>query len=158
MYSTSHLPAASRGMAAKAAMAALVLIAGIAMAGCGGSGAASPIPTPEASPTAAPIPPFDGLIIDMVAKGQAYSKLELEVPAGAPFRILLDNQDTNFYHGVAIAQGDTAAAAREAELVYKGPIVAGPVLSAYDVPALAPGTYWFFCQPHSNMNGTITVK
>lgn len=129
----------------------------IVMAGCGAS-AATPAPAPEASPTAAPIPPFDGLVIDMIAKGQAFSTAELEVPAGAPFRILLDNQDKDFYHGIAIAQGETAAAAREAELVYKGEILPGPVIHAYDVPALEPGTYWFICQPHANMNGTITVK
>lgn len=157
MRGTSHLQVASHGIAAKAALAALVFVAGVVMAACGAR-AASPIPTPEGPPAATAIPAFEGLVIDIVADGQVFSKTELEVPAGAPFRILLDNQDKDFYHGVAIAQGDTPALAREAELVYKGAIVAGPVIAAYDVPALAPGTYWFFCQPHASMNGTITVK
>ncbi|HSO29519.1 MAG TPA: cupredoxin domain-containing protein [Candidatus Sulfomarinibacteraceae bacterium] len=136
----------------------LAVLGAVLIAACGASGAASSAPTPAASPTEAPIPPFDGLVIDLIAKGQAWSKTELEAPAGAPFRILLDNQDKDFYHGIAIAQGETPAAAREAELVYKGDIVPGPVVRAYDVPALEPGTYWFVCQPHANMNGTITVQ
>lgn len=136
----------------------LAVLSAVFVAACGASGAPSPAPTPAASPTAAPIAPFDGLVIDLIAKGQAFSKAELEVPAGAPFRILFDNQDRDFYHGIAIAQGETAAAAREAELVYKGEILAGPVVYAYDVPALEPGKYWFICQPHANMNGTITVR
>jgi plastocyanin len=156
MRTTSPQRMAGRQTAVNAVLAAVVLT--VVLTACGASGAASAIPTPEASSATAPIPPFDGLVIDVVAKGQAFSKLELEVPAGAPFRILLDNQDKNFPHGIAIAQGGSPALAREAELAYKGPIVAGPVITAYDVPALAPGTYWFFCQPHANMNGTITVK
>src|SRR3989304_2966681 len=57
----------------------------------------------------------DGLVGDGVVKGQVFSKADLEVPAGAPFRILLDNQDQHTAHGVAIGVGDTPAAAREAE-------------------------------------------
>ncbi|HYN70183.1 MAG TPA: cupredoxin domain-containing protein [Candidatus Eisenbacteria bacterium] len=127
----------------------------VVLAACGSSGVS---PTSAQSPTAPPIPSFDGLVIDLVAKGQEFSKKELEVPAGAPFRILLDNQDKDFPHGVAIGTGGTAAEARVAKLVYEGEIVAGPVLNAYDIPALAPGKYWFFCQPHANMNGTIAVE
>jgi plastocyanin len=136
---------------------AFTAILAATLAACGAS-AASPVPTPEGSPAATPIPAFDGLVIDVVADGQVFSKTELEVPAGAPFRILLDNQDKQTAHGVAIGVGDTPAAAREAELVYKGEILSGPGIQAYDVPAMAAGTYWFFCQPHASMNGTITVK
>lgn len=143
-----------RNISAVAVTASLVVL----LTACGASGAATVAPTPEGSPAATPIPAYSGLVIDLVAEGQAFSKPELEAPAGAPFRILLDNQDEDFYHGVAIAQGDTPALAREAKLVYKGEILAGPGLQAYDVPALSPGTYWFFCQPHANMNGTIVVK
>ncbi len=130
----------------------------VVLAACGASGVASPNPTSVGSPTAPPITAFDGLVIDLVAKGQEFFKKELDAPAAAPFRILLDNQDENFYHGVAIGTGDTAADARAGKLVYEGQVLPGPGLQAYDIPALAPGTYWFFCQPHSNMNGTLVVK
>lgn len=130
----------------------------VILAACGTSGGASLSPTPVGSPTTPTIAPFDGLVIDLVAKGQEFSKAELEVSAGAPFRILLDNQDENFFHGIAIGTGATAAEARAGTLAYEGEIVAGPVLRAYDIPALAPGKYWFLCQPHANMNGTLVVK
>jgi Cupredoxin-like domain len=138
----------TRGALAVALAACLAVL----LAACGASG-----PTSVGSPTAAPIPSFDGLVINIVAKGQQFSTKQFEVPAGAAFRVLLDNQDKNFYHGFAIGTGATAAEARAGKLVYTGAIVAGPVLHAYDIPALAPGTYWFFCQPHVNMNGTIVV-
>jgi plastocyanin len=157
MFGASHPQVARQATTAKATLATLVLVAGVVMAGCG-SGAATSVPSPAGSPAATPIPAFDGLVVDVVVKGQVFSKTELEVPAGAPFRILLDNQDEPTAHGVAIGVGDTPAAAREAELVYKGEILPGPGIQAYDMPALAPGTYWFFCQPHASMNGTITVK
>ena len=79
-----------RRMAVGGVAAAMILVV---LAGCGGAGPASPNPTPEGSPAVTPVAAFDGLVIDVVAKGQAYSMTELEVPAGAPFRILLDNQD-----------------------------------------------------------------
>jgi plastocyanin len=157
MFGASHLQVVREATTAKATLATLVLVAGVVMAACG-SGAASPIPTPEESPSATPILPFDGLVIDFVADGFMFSKTELQVPAGAPFRILLDNQDNSTAHGVAIGIGNTPAAAREAALVFKGAILPGPGIQAYDVQALAPGTYWFFCQPHASMNGTITVE
>lgn len=157
MFGASHLQVARQATTAKATVGTLVLVLGVVTAACG-SGASSPIPTPEESPSATPILPFDGLVIDVVASGFMYSKTALQVPAGAPFRILLDNQDTSTAHGLAIGIGDTPAAAREAPLVFKGAILPGPGIQAYDVQALAPGTYWFFCQPHASMNGTITVK
>jgi hypothetical protein len=132
---------------------ALMACFAVVLAACGTSG-----PTSVGSPNAPPIPSFNGLVIDLVAKGQQFSKKELQAPAGAAFRVLLDNQDKNFYHGIAIGTGATAAEARAGKLVYVGEILAGPVLHAYDIPALAPGTYWFFCQPHVNMNGTIVVR
>lgn len=138
-----------------ACRAAAALAISVALAACG-SGVSGPGAPSSPSPT--PIPSFDGLVIDLVAKGQAFSKTELEVPAGAPFRILLDNQDKNFPHGIAVGTGGTAAEARAGKLVYEGEIVAGPVLLAVDIPALAPGKYWFLCQPHANMNGTLVVK
>jgi hypothetical protein len=131
---------------------ALTACLAVLLAACGAPGPAS-----VGSPTAAPIPSFDGLVIDLVAKGQQFSKKELQAPAGVAFRVLLDNQDKDFYHGFAIGTGATAAEARAGKLVYTGEILVGPVVHAYDIPALTPGTYWFFCQPHVNMNGTIVV-
>lgn len=137
---------------------AITAILVVGLAACGGSSPVASTAPVEESPVVTPIAPFDGLVIEMVAKGQVFSKTELDVPAGTPFRILLDNQDDRTAHGVAIGVGDTPATAREAQLVFKGQILHGPGLQAYDVSALAPGTYWFFCQPHASMNGTITVK
>src|SRR2546425_10110232 len=139
---------------ARAARAvALTACFAVVLAACGTSG-----PSSTGSPSVMPISSFNGLVIDLVAKGQAFSKTELQAPAGVAFRVLLDNQDGNFYHGFAIGTGATAAEARAGKLVYTGVILAGPGLHAYDIPALAPGTYWFLCQPHVNMNGTIVVR
>ena len=126
--------------------------AAIVASSCGGVGSGTGVPVP----TGTPLPPFDGLVIEMVAEGETFSLSEIEVVAGEPFRILLDNRDA-YAHAVAIAVGETAAEARAAPSTYQGTFWSGPGLQAYDVPALEAGRYWFFCQPHANMNGTVVA-
>lgn len=128
-------------------------VAAMLVAACTGSGA----PPPAGSPAPTPIPPFTGPTIELTVVGEAFSESTLQAPANARFRILLDNQDA-YAHAVAIAVGETAADARQAEPIYEGKFWSGPGLQAYDIPAMVPGQYWFFCQPHASMNGTLIVE
>jgi plastocyanin len=41
---------------------------------------------------------------------------------------------------------------------FAGEIVTGPKQIVYNVPALPAGSYYFSCQVHPNMHGTITAK
>ena len=43
------------------------------------------------------------------------------------------------------------------EVLFRGDLVTGPAKVDYDVPALPAGTYYFQCDVHPSMNGTVTV-
>jgi plastocyanin len=42
--------------------------------------------------------------------------------------------------------------------VYDAEITTGPVVTVYEVPALAAGAYPFRCSVHANMTGTLTAQ
>lgn len=87
----------------------------------------------------------------IVAKGIAFNATELRLPAGQETTITFDNQDAGIPHDVAIytQQGG--------ESLFKGEIITGPAKAEYAVPALEAGSYWFQCDVHPTMNGTVTV-
>jgi plastocyanin len=68
-----------------------------------------------------------------------------------PFQIAFDNQESE-PHNVAI-YGDSAT-----EKVFGSDPFSGPAVVNYDVPALAPGSYFFRCDVHPNMAGELTVS
>lgn len=150
-----------------------VAVAGIGLAAIGCAGSAGPTTAPDAatppaavassiapSPTFAPGPSFAGQVIDIVARDRLFSVAEFEVAAGAAFEIRLNNQDP-FEHAIYITKGVRENNPGDAEAgpsLFKGGYVTGPAFLTYDVAALAPGTYTFFCPPHPPMTGTIRVK
>ena len=74
------------------------------------------------------------------------------VPAGKPFQIEFENKDS-VQHNVAIFDSDKLT-----KNFFRGTVFAGPKTMTYDVPALAAGTYYFHCDVHPNMTGTIEAK
>jgi plastocyanin len=102
-----------------------------------------------AKPPAASGPATDGPTI--VAKDLKFQTTSVEVKAGSNVTIHLDNQDsaphniavyTDSSAGTAIAVGDVVSSAKS-DLV---------------VPALQPGSYFFRCDVHHDMTGTIVAK
>jgi plastocyanin len=75
----------------------------------------------------------------------------LEAPAGQAFVLEFDNNDPGVPHNVEIKDATGSS-------MFKGQIITGPAKAAYQVPALAAGTYTFVCDVHPNMTGTIAVK
>ncbi|MEX1253459.1 MAG: cupredoxin domain-containing protein [Dehalococcoidia bacterium] len=82
---------------------------------------------------------------------------ELAAPAGEPFTVTFDNQDTGIPHNWALyateddaGDPDLAIAATETE--------PAPDVQSVVVPALDPGEYYFQCDLHPNMNGTLTAQ
>ena len=121
-------------------LAALAVIT----AACSGGGS-SPAPASPAASDGAPV--GDGLTV--VAKDIAFVPTTLEIPADQATTIVLDNQD-DVPHNIAIkdAAGTT---------VFKGEIVTKTTVDNA-VPALAAGTYQFWCEVHPNMTGTLTAS
>ncbi|MHB8398159.1 MAG: cupredoxin domain-containing protein [Candidatus Limnocylindrales bacterium] len=102
-----------------------------------------------ASPAATPAP--GATVVDITAQNIAFTTTSVTAPAGKPFAIVFDNQDSGVPHNVEIKDSTGA-------VVFKGAIVTGVIKTTYDVPALAAGTYPFQCTVHPNMTGTLTVK
>ena len=116
----------------------LVALAAV-LAACSGTSAAPASPAGPADPDA-PV---------VTAKDLAFSPTEVTVPAGAPFQLVLDNQESA-PHNIAISDSTGAS-------VFKGEIVSSQKVT-YQVPALAAGAYPFICEVHPDMKGTITAE
>jgi plastocyanin len=107
------------------------------------------------SSTAAQAPassgPVDPNAPVITAQGNAFSPTTVDVTADKAFSLTFDNKD-NAPHNVAIYTDSGAGTS----------ISVGEVVSSnkatQQVPALAPGTYFFRCDVHHEMTGTINAK
>jgi plastocyanin len=95
-------------------------------------------------------PPPDSLA-GIVASGITFNVSELTLPAGKETPLPFDNQDPGVPHNFAIytQQGG--------EPLFQGELVTGPAKVEYTVPPLDPGSYYFQCDVHPQMNGSVTV-
>ena len=115
------------------------------LAACSGTTAADVTPAPASSGG-----PSSGAVV--VAKDIAFTTPQVTVQAGKAFDLTLDNQD-GAPHNVAIYT-DSSASTK----VSVGEIFGGPGQRTQSVPALAAGTYFFRCDVHQNMTGTIVAE
>jgi plastocyanin len=121
---------------------ALAVAAGavFAIAGCGPQSTPGPVVTAEPnSPT-------------ISSKDLKFDRTELEVPAGRAFTLVYDNLESAV-HNVAIYTDQNATTE-----LYKGELFSGPATRVYLVPALAAGTYYFRCDVHLQMFGSVVAK
>lgn len=96
-------------------------------------------------------PSIDPDALMITAKDLAFSTGALSAPADAPFQIAFDNQESA-PHNVAIYRDSSAT-----ERIFGLDPFSGPAVVAYDVPALASGTYYFRCDVHPDMAGELNV-
>jgi plastocyanin len=75
----------------------------------------------------------------------------LEFPADQTVALAFDNQTPAVPHNVAIYDHQGG------QNLFRGDLVTGPARVTYKVRPLAAGTYWFQCDVHNNMHGTLTV-
>jgi plastocyanin len=73
-------------------------------------------------------------------------------PAGGKVEIHFQNQDTQ-PHNVAVFDGPDATA----PALFHGDITDPGASSDYSFEAPPPGTYFFHCDVHPTMQGTLTV-
>jgi plastocyanin len=102
------------------------------------------------SPSAPPSIDADALTIS--ANDLVFSTATLTAPAGEPFQIVFDNQE-GAPHNVAIYTDESTAEKILVEEPFSGPRVV-----IYNVPALAAGAYFFRCDVHPEMKGTLTAE
>jgi plastocyanin len=103
----------------------------------------------ESAPACRP----SGTALSIAAKERKFDKDCLVAPAGQPFTIEFDNQDSEVVHNVAIFDRTNGK-----KPLFKGELIVGPRTTTYSVPAQASGTYEFQCEPHDfAMSGTFIV-
>jgi plastocyanin len=90
--------------------------------------------------------------VDLSAEDLAFSASVIEAPAGEEFTITFTNLESQ-PHNVAV---DTEEGGDE---IVTGEVITGPdAETTITVPALEPGEYYFVCDVHPDMNGTIVVE
>ncbi|HEV3475303.1 MAG TPA: cupredoxin domain-containing protein [Actinomycetota bacterium] len=106
---------------------------------------------PQAGPPGAAEEQAAGGSIEVAARGLAFDTTELSLRAGDEAVIAFDNQDAGIPHNVSIyteAGGDA---------VFQGEIITGPDTIEYTFPSPDPGTYYFQCDVHPQMSGSVVV-
>ena len=114
------------------------------LAACSGASAGSPAASPASSPA--------GDAVTVTAKDLKFGQTEITVPADKAFDLVLDNQESA-PHNVAIYT-DSSASTK----ISVGEIFSGPAQKTQAVPALAAGTYFFRCDVHPDMVGSIVAE
>jgi plastocyanin len=126
---------------------AVIVISFLLMLAPTGLGFLNSLTPPEATPTPVAVP-----AVPEIAASSAVSfetKL-LIVPADRPFDLVFHNNHAGVPHNVDI--GDSASAPTT---YLHGEVITGVETITYNVSAIPVGTYYFQCEVHPNMNGTV---
>ncbi|HEX5241274.1 MAG TPA: cupredoxin domain-containing protein [Candidatus Limnocylindrales bacterium] len=98
----------------------------------------------------APAGTIDPNAPELLAHGLMFDKTELDIPGGQPFQLVLDNDD-GVPHNIAIYRDEG-----HSQLVFRGDIESTGI-HVYQVQAIEPGTYYFQCDVHPQMNGIVVA-
>jgi plastocyanin len=93
-----------------------------------------------------------GAAVTVTAQGIAFDTDTIELPADAESTITFDNQDAGVPHNIAIYTDESAS-----ENLFPGAIITGADTIDYPIPPLEAGEYYFQCDVHPQMNGTVLV-
>jgi len=125
--------------------------------GGGGPPPSGPPSSGEPPPTSAPPssggpPTSGGTTTTVTASGLAFDTTTINLPADKATTLTFDNEDAGIPHDIAIFPDASAT-----NPLFTGEIVTGVKTVDYDIPALKPGSYYFHCDVHPQMNGSVTV-
>ena len=90
----------------------------------------------------------------VTASGIAFDTSTIDLPADQPSTIHFVNEDNATQHNIAIYP----SADDLASPLFRGELLTGPGEIDYAVDPLEAGEYYFHCDVHPNMNGTVSVS
>jgi plastocyanin len=90
--------------------------------------------------------------VTVTAQNISFDTDTIDLPADTESTITFDNEDAGVQHNIAVYADDTLA-----ENLFRGEIFSGVDTIDYTVPPLDTGDYYFQCDVHPQMNGTVTV-
>ena len=90
--------------------------------------------------------------VQVVARNTAFDTDELDLPADTPTTITVDNQDPA-PHNLSIYEDDSASG----EPLFTFEPFTGPASRTFDVEPIPEGEYYFRCDVHPTMEGTVVV-
>lgn len=88
----------------------------------------------------------------VVAQNIAFDTQTIELPPDAAATITFENRDAGTPHNISIYSDESLG-----EVLLQGEIVTGPATIPYEVGPFPPGEYYFQCDVHPNMSGTVRV-
>jgi plastocyanin len=91
--------------------------------------------------------------VEVVAQNLAFETQELRLPAETPTTLTLDNRDAA-PHNVSIYEDDTASG----KPLFTFEPFAGPAVEPFPVDPIPEGEYYFRCDVHPTMEGTVVVE
>lgn len=91
--------------------------------------------------------------VTVVAEDTAFDIAELRLPADTSVDLTLDNRDSAVHNLTVYAEPDRPAG----EQLFVFEAFGGPASRTFAVDPLPPGTYYFQCDVHPQMNGTVVV-
>ena len=114
------------------------------------------VPTaPPVTETSPPPPPPGGTAVTsltVVAKNTAFDVNQIVLKANSTITLTLDNQDPGVPHNLAILTAENGT------LIFRKDWFPGPAKETWTFTSPAPGTYFFHCEVHFNMKGTVIVR
>ncbi len=127
------VPLASSGR--PSALVRLGLVVLLVVAGCGGA--------------ATPAPSYPAGAVVLTAKNLQFDTQEIRVKAGTDATIVFVNRDSDV-HNLAIR----TERGFDGDLVFRNDPVGSSTI-VLDIGVLQPGTYYFLCEVHPSMTGTV---
>jgi plastocyanin len=88
----------------------------------------------------------------VTAQSLAFDTDTIELPADAPSTITFENQEAGVQHNISIYSNQELA-----QTLFEGQLVTGPATVTYPIPPQPAGEYYFRCDVHPDMNGTVIV-
>lgn len=126
---------------------AVIVISFMLMLAPTGIGFLNSLTPPEATPTPLAVPAVPEI---SASSAVSFETKVLIVPANRPFDLVFHNNQAGVPHNVDI--GDRASAPKT---YLDGEQITGVTSITYHVSAIPPGSYYFQCEVHPNMNGTV---